>query len=430
MALIVAVALAVVVAAALEFRQPSSGGAVSDRYADLPVLDLSVPDWWTDPAAVTASMHEARAAAAFVPEFGTVSLLRYDTCLAALSDPALLAMEARYFEAQGWTSGPFVDWIRRNVVMMNPPGHTRLRALVSRAFTPRAVSSMRTVAERVANELCDNVDAAGGRVEFVHDWARLLPLQVICDMIGIPRIDVVRMGEWAHGLSLASGMANDDARRAGDEAMNSFNDYVTAMIGERRRRRGDDLLSALIDAEEAGDRLSPEELVAMVVQLIFAGHETTQNLLGNGMFRLLQHPDQMSLLRADPERIPAAVEEMLRYDPPIIFTSRVAATDMDIAGVPVEAGQLVMLNLTAGNHDPRQFVDPDRFDVQRSAVRHLSFGHGMHFCLGANLARLEAEVAFRTLLSRYRSFDEVGESDWTTYTPLRGRQRLDLTAAR
>jgi cytochrome P450 len=403
---------------------------VSDRYADLPVLDLSAPDWWMDPARVTAPMHSAGAHAAFVPDFGTVSLLRYDTCLAALGDPTLMAMEARYFEAQGWTTGPFVDWIRRNVVMMNPPGHTRLRGLVSRAFTPRAVSSMRTVAERVANELCDDVDGAGGGVEFVHDWARLLPLRVICEMLGIPRVDVTQMGAWAAGLSVASGMANDDARRAGDEAMTGFNGYVTAMIAERRGQRGEDLLSALIDAEEAGDRLSPEELVAMVVQLIFAGHETTQNLLGNGMYRLLQHPDQLSLLQADPAMIPAAVEEMLRHDPPIIFTSRVAATDMELGGVPVEASQLVMLNLTAGNHDPAQFAEPARFDVRRSGVRHLSFGHGMHFCLGANLARLEAEVAFGTLLRRYRRFEEVGESDWTSYTPLRGRQRLDLAVVR
>lgn len=403
---------------------------MSDRYADLPVLDLSAPDWWANPARVTAPMHASGAAAAFVPDFGTVSLLRYDTCLAGLNDPALLAMEARYFEAQGWTTGPFVDWIRRNVVMMNPPGHARLRGLVSRAFTPRAVSSMRAVAERVANELCDHVDAESGRVEFVHDWARLLPLRVICEMIGIPRVDVAQMGDWAQGLRLASGMASDDARRAGDEAITSFNGYVTAMIEEQRRQPSEDLLSALIDAEESGDRLTPEELVAMVVQLIFAGHETTQNLLGNGMYRLMQHPDQMALLRDDPALIPAAVEEMLRYDPPIIFTSRVAATDMELDGIPIEAGQLVMLNLTAGNHDPAQFADPARFDVQRSGVRHLSFGHGMHFCLGANLARLEAEIAFSTLLHRYRGFEEVGESDWTTYTPLRGRQRLDLAALR
>ncbi len=403
---------------------------MSDLYQDLPVIDLSLPDWWRDPAVVTAPMLEAGAAAAFVPDFATVSFLRYDTCMEALGDPALLAMGARYFEAQGWTSGPFVDWIRLNVVMMNPPGHTRLRRLVSRAFTPRAVSSMRSAAQRIAGELCDAVDESGGTVEFVHDWARLLPLQVICEMIGVPQVDVGQMGDWAHGLSMASGMASDEARGAGDAAMSGFNEYVTGMIEERRARRSDDLLSALIDAEEAGDRLSAAELVAMVVQLIFAGHETTQNLLGNGMFRLLQHPQQLALLREQPQLIPSAIEEMLRYDPPITFTSRIVTADTEIDGIPVAADQLVMLNLTAGNHDPRRFPQPARFDVTRPDVRPLSFGHGMHFCLGANLARLEAEVAFSTLLSRYATIAEVSESDWTSYTPLRGRQRMDLALGR
>jgi cytochrome P450 len=403
---------------------------VSDLYQDLPVIDLSAPDWWRDPAVVTAPMHDAGAAAAFVPDFATVSFLRYDTCLEALGDPALLAMGARYFKAQGWTSGPFVGWIRLNVVMMNPPGHTRLRRLVSRAFTPRAVSLMRSVAQRVAGELCDGVDDSGGRVEFVHDWARLLPLRVICEMIGVPQVDVAQMGEWAHGLSVASGMASAEGRQAGDAAMSAFNGYVTEMIEERRARRRDDLLSALIDAQEEADRLSSDELVAMVVQLIFAGHETTQNLLGNGLFRLLEHPEQLALLRARPALIPSAIEEMLRYDPPITFTSRIATSDTQIDGITVAADQLVMLNLTAGNHDPRRFPDPAHFDVTRPDVRALSFGHGTHFCLGANLARLEAEVAFTTLLQRYASIAEVGESDWTSYTPLRGRQRLDLVLGR
>jgi cytochrome P450 len=198
------------------------------------------------------------------------------------------------------------------------------------------------------------------------------------------------------------------------------------MIAERREARRDDLLSALIDVEESGDRLTMDELVAMVVQLIFAGHETTQNLLGNGMYRLLEHPEQRALLAREPRRIAGAVEEMLRYDPPIIFTSRIATEAMHVGGIPVDADQLVMLNLTAANHDPTQFAVPGRFDVTRPEIRHLSFGHGAHFCLGASLARFEAEVAFTTLLARYRTFEEVGQSDWTSFTPLRGRQRLDL----
>jgi cytochrome P450 len=403
---------------------------VNDAYGSLPVIDLVAPDWWRDPAVVTAPMHCGGAVAAFVPSFDTVSLLRHEDCLTALNDPALRAMGARYFEMQGWTDGPFIDWIRLNVVMMNPPGHTRLRKLVNRAFTPRAVSAMREVSQRVADELCDEIDRAGGTVEFVHDWARLLPLQVICEMIGIPRVDTAQMADWAHGLSVASGMADPAAREAGDAAMSAFSEYVGAMIDERRVARRDDLLTALVEAEEAGDRLAPDELVAMVVQLIFAGHETTQNLLGNGMYRLLQHPDQLAMLRAQPERIPDAVEEMLRYDPPILFTSRIATTDMELGGLPIAADQLVMLNLTAANHDPARFHEPERFDVTRQDVRHLSFGHGIHFCLGASLARLEAGVAFTTLLRRYSSIEEVGSSDWTAYTPLRGRQRLDLVLRR
>jgi cytochrome P450 len=327
---------------------------------------------------------------------------------------------------QGWTEGPFVDWIRLNVVMMNPPGHTRLRALVTRAFTPKAVASMREVSQRVARELCDEVDASGGTVEFVHDWARVLPLRVVCEMIGIPTVDVTQMAEWAEGLAVASGMADAGAREAGDRAMQGFSAYVSSMIDERGRSRRDDLLSALIDVEESGDRLAMDELVAMVVQLIFAGHETTQNLIGNGMYRLLEHPEQFALLAGEPGRIPAAVEEMLRYDPPIIFTSRIATEAIELAGLGIGADQLVMLNLTAANHDPVQFPKPERFDVTRPEVRHLSFGHGVHFCLGASLARLEAEVAFTTLLARYRTIEQVGQSDWTSYTPLRGRQRLDL----
>ena len=208
--------------------------------------------------------------------------------------------------------------------------------------------------------------------------------------------------------------------------MSGFNGYVAAMVEERTRRAWRRSAQRTHRRGGRGRPAFPDELVAMVVQLIFAGHETTQNLLGNGMYRLLQHPQQLASLRREPDLIPAAVEEMLRYDPPITFTSRIATTDTEIDGIPLAADQLVMLNLTAGNHDPNRFREPARFDVTRPDVRPLSFGYPMHFCLGANLARLEADVAFTTLLSRYGTIAEVGESEWTSYTPLRGRQRLDL----
>jgi cytochrome P450 len=397
-------------------------------YGDLPVIDLAQPDWWRVPAEVTQPMHDAKEAAAYVPGFDTVMFLRYDDCLAGLTDPNLIAMGSRYFEMQGWNEGAFVDWIRLNVVMMNPPGHTRLRKLVNRAFTPRAVAEMRVISQEVARDLCDRVDDNNGIVEFVHDWARVMPLRVVCEMIGIPHVDVDQMADWAARLTEASGVAGPEAREKGDTAMRAFNDYVSAMIAERKASPRDDLLTALINAEEAGDRLTQPELVAMVVQLIFAGHETTQNLLGNGLYRLMENPAHLSALRSDRSLIPNAIEEMLRYDPPILFTSRIAVEATAIAGVPIAADQLVMLNLTAANHDPARFADPARFDVARPDIRHLSFGHGVHFCLGANLARLEADVAFNTLFDRFGKTEWAGDdrSDWTSYTPLRGRQQMPL----
>ncbi len=412
-------------AGAYDCAVAASGGSTMALSA-LPVIDLSADTWWRDPGDTTAPMHAAGAVAAFVPGFETVSFLRYEDCLAGLNDPNLAAMGSRYFRMQGWTSGEFIDWIDRNVVMMNPPDHTRLRRLVARAFTPRAVSDMRMVAARISNELCDEVAANGGHVEFVHDWARVLPLRVICEMIGIPQVDVDLMGEWAYALSVASGVPTQDARDAGDAAMRGFNEYVSAMIAERRARPTGDLLTGLVAAEEDGDRLSALELQAMVVQLIFAGHETTQNLLGNGLYRLLENPVQIDALRTDRARVPGAIEEMLRRDPPILFTSRIAREATEIAGIPVEADQLIMLNLTAANHDPLRFADPLRFDIDRRDNRHLSFGHGVHFCLGANLARLEAEVAFNTLLDRFSSIEETTPSQWAAFTPLRGRERLDI----
>jgi cytochrome P450 PksS len=186
-------------------------------------------------------------------------------------------------------------------------------------------------------------------------------------------------------------------------------------------------LTALIAAEELGDRLDRDELVAMVVQLLFAGHETSRNLIGNLVYRLLEHPDEMARLRADPGLAPSAVEESLRYDPPITFTSRIAHEHLELCGQPVADGQLVVLFLTAANFDPERFVDAYRFDVARADNRHLSFGWGIHHCLGANLARLEGAIAVTTLLERFTRIELTGErSRWTVFTPLRGRERLDL----
>ena len=319
-----------------------------------------------------------------------------------------------------------MDWTRRSIVMVDPPVHTRLRSLVNRAFTPRRVEEVHETTVKIAHELSDAA-ADAGTVELVHDWARLLPLRVICTMLGIPSVDQEQMGRWTEALSAASGMPTEENRVAGNTAMEEFNAFVVEQIETRRANRVTTSLTALIEAEEVGDRLDRDELVAMVVQLMFAGHETSRNLIGNLVYRLLEHPGEMARLRTDPTLAAPAVEESLRYDPPITFTSRIAHEDLELCSLPVARGQLVVLFLTAGNFDPDRFPNAYAFDIARSDNRHLSFGWGIHHCLGANLARLEGAVAVTTLLERFATIELAGEpSRWTAFTPLRGRERLDV----
>jgi cytochrome P450 len=401
----------------------STGGT----YEGLPVVDMAGEDFWREPALTARPLLEAGERVASVPGFETVMLLRHDDCYAALVDPQRLGnIGSRYFELQGWTEGPWVEWTRQSIVMVDPPVHTRLRSLVNRAFTPRRVEEMHETTVKIAHELSDAA-ADAGTVELVHDWARLLPLRVICTLLGVPSVDQEQMGEWTEALSAASGMPSEENRVAGNAAMAEFNGYVVEQVAVRRANPRDDLLTALIEAEEVGDRLDRDELVAMVVQLMFAGHETSRNLIGNLVYRLLEHPDELVRLRADRGLVPSAVEESLRYDPPITFTSRIAHEDLELCGYPVTEGQLVVLFLTAANFDPDRFDDAYRFDVARPDNRHLSFGWGIHHCLGANLARLEGAVAVTTLIDRFARIEPTGDpSQWTAFTPLRGRERLDV----
>jgi cytochrome P450 len=414
--------------------------AASD-YDHLPTVDMTAEPFWREPALTVRPLLESTARAAYTPGFDTVMFLRHRECADALLDGRLGQIGSRFFEMQGWTDGPWIDWTRQNIVMVDPPDHTRLRKLVNRAFTPRAIERMGEVTATIARRLCtEAVEAAETRsIEFVHGWARLVPLHAICELLGIPRLDHERMGAWTEALSAASGVSTPEGQAAGNQAMGEFMAYVGEQIALRRDDPRGDLLSDLIVAEESGDRLSHEELVTMVIQLMFAGHETTRNLLGNLLYRLLERPEQMARLRADRSLIASAVEESMRYDPPITFTSRIAKQDLEIDGLPIAAGQLAVFFLTAANFDPEYWVtqagstDPYIFDIARfdgrTDLRHLSLGYGIHFCLGANLARLEAKVALNVLLDSFSSIELAGHdrSQWTAWTPLRGRERLDLT---
>jgi cytochrome P450 len=385
--------------------------------------------YFRDPHGSVAPLLRAGARAARVPELGTVIFLRHADVAEVLQDRRFGAMGVRYYEQQGWNEGPYIDWVRRTLVFLDPPDHDRLRELLSRAFTPRQVARVRPITGEIASQLASEA-ARAGEVDLYDAFAQRLPLQVICQLLGIPSIDHAEVGEWTAALSLATATPTPEARVAADRAMLAFDDYVGRLVAERRARPGDDLLSALIGVEAQGERLAKDELVAMVVQLLYAGHETTRNLIGNGLFTLLRSPAELARLRGDPALLPRAVEEMLRYEPPILFVSRVALADVELAGVAVRKGDLVHLGLASANRDPEHFADPDRFDVGRVENRHLTFGWGMHFCLGASIARMEGRVAFETLLARFPRIELVGPPPpWAPATALRTLERFPVRLA-
>jgi hypothetical protein len=386
--------------------------------------------FFRDPHGTTGPLLRAGARAARVPELGTVFFLRYADVMEALLDRRFGAIGARYYEQQGWCEGPYIDWVRRTVVFLDPPDHDRLRGMLSRAFTPRQVARVRPITEQLATELIDAALEAR-TVDLYDAFAQRLPLQVICGLLAIPSIDHHAVGEWTAALSLATATPTPEARIGADRAIGAFDDYVSSLIAERRDRPGDDLLSELIAVEESGDRLTKDELVAMVVQMLYAGHETTRNLIGNGLFTLLQHPAQLARLRREPALLPGAVEEMLRFEPPILYVSRVAQAGVEWAGVRVRKGDLVHLGLASGNRDPEHFRHPDEFEVGRSTERNLSFGWGMHFCLGASIARMEGRVAFETLLSRTSKIEWAGPpAVWAPATALRTLEAFPVELTR
>jgi cytochrome P450 len=269
---------------------------------------------------------------------------------------------------------------------------------------------------------------AGARdVDLVADLAAPLPVTVICEMLGIPESDRDQLRAWTHAATVLIDPGDNMAEYVpANEAVQAFDDYLTAVIAERRARPTDDLLSALVLAEEEGDRLSRQELVSMVTLLFGAGHETTVNLIGNGMRAFLDNPDQWRRVVEDPSLVPSAVEEMLRYDSPVQLTGRNVTEDVELEGDTLRRGQQVTVVLGAANRDPDVFADPDRFDVGRNDNRHLAFGGGIHHCLGAPLARIEAQEAVAALAARFPSLEPAGEPVRRETINLRGLASLPV----
>jgi cytochrome P450 len=318
----------------------------------------------------------------------------------------------------------------QSLLFMDPPDHTRLRRLVVRAFTARRVEELRIAAEQTTSELLDqmtNEGASSGDVDLIQMLAYPLPVRIICSLLGVPAGDEGVFAGWSRDLSRSldpSVLRTADADEAIARAEQEMVPYLEDILDFRRRRPGHDLLSALLAIEPEGDEITSSELIDLALLLLVAGHETTVNLIGNGVLALLRAPDQADRLRRSPELIPGAVDELLRFDSPVQMTQRVAAEDLDLGGHEVKIGDEIVLVLGAANRDPAVFDEPDRLDVTRDAQRHVAFGGGLHHCLGASLARMEGQVAISGLLRRFPRLELATPPVRRPTFTLRGLQSL------
>jgi cytochrome P450 len=330
-------------------------------------------------------------------------LTRYPDVMAMLRDPRLIKEPIAAFVAARFGMAVPPPGLGLSMLDRDPPDHTRLRGLVSKAFTPKALESLRPHIQKIVDDLL--TDAAGkGQMDLIEEFAYPLPVRVICEMLGVPVKDHERFKAW--GLDIARGLdaimlpPDSEVGQRSISGRRALAAYFRELIAERRAAPRDDMLSALITAEEAGDKLNEEELLATCILLLVAGHETTVNLIGNGTLALLRHPEQLQKLRENPGLIVTAVEELLRFDGPVQRTARIPSEDLAIGGRTIPKGEMVMPFLGAADRDPAQFPDPDRLDITRADNRHIAFGMGIHFCLGAPLARMEGQIAINTLLAR------------------------------
>ena len=309
---------------------------------------------------------------------------------------------------------------------LDPPEHTKVRGLVAHGFTQRAVNSLEPRIAKMVDELLDEV-AGKPRFDLIQDIAFPLPITVIAELLGVPPEDRDQFREWSEVVALdVDPLLDSQQIRDVQRTVEELFDYLEKIAEDRRRRPQDDLVTALVNAEEDGERLSREDLLINIVLVLVAGNETTRNLIGNGTLALLRNPDQLERLRDDSSLLDSAIDEMLRYDSPVQLDSRIARESVEIGGKRIEPGQRVLCALGAANHDPEVFPDPERFDVGRAPRNHLSFGRGIHYCLGAPLAKLEARVAFAGLLSRFESFRLVEEPRYRDQITLRGLEELWL----
>ncbi|MCP3902527.1 MAG: cytochrome P450 [Planctomycetes bacterium] len=399
----------------------------------LVIDDLMAPDVIADPHAYYRELRETDPVH-WNERWGGWVLTRYEDVVRVLRDSKRFSSDRMGFLARELDSherneiAPIFDVLSKWMVFADPPDHTRLRILLNRHLTPKSVEQYRPMVRDIVNGLLDGAQATG-RMEVVRDFAYLVPMTAILELLGCAELDRDCVKEWSEQLGAFFFIRADEPRRReiACEGLESLTELLTPVIERKRTERGDDMISVLLDAEDEGT-ISPEEVLATCVLFVFGGHETTMNLIANGTLALMRHPDQWNLLRYEPLRIEDAVEELLRFDGSVKATVRWAKEDAEIGDRKIEQGQRVLVSLSGANRDPEVFTEPDVLDITRSPNAHVAFAHGIHVCIGANLARLEAQEAFTGLTSRLQvPTAEIDEIEYFPTVVGRAIKRLPIS---
>lgn len=399
---------------------------VSSAEVDRLLFELTQPTGREDPYPRYEALR--RTAPVALAEDGAIVLTRYADCHAVLHDHSLGRPDSdEFFTSLGlsnWRDLPAVWSLNSSMLLANPPRHTRLRRLVSRSFTARTVQQLRTSVAELVETLLERLEGGG---DFVEEFAFPLPVAVIGELLGVPEADRGAFRTLVRDWTMVLDAFDLDVLATANEAAAQIRSYLGDLADERRRRPQDDLISSLVAVtDDDGAVLDEDEVVTMAALLFSAGFETTTHLLGNGLVALLANPDQAELLMNDPDAVPSAVEELVRYDSSVQITTRLALTATEVAGVPIPEGSRLVCYLGAANRDPDRFTDPERLDVARQQGGPLSFGGGIHYCLGAPLARLEAQLALPAVLTRYPDLRLAGGAERRAGLTLRGYTQLPV----
>jgi cytochrome P450 PksS len=402
--------------------------------------DFYSPETMRDPFAFYSRLREQQEPLFHLDDVygmgGAWVALRYDDVVEILKDPRFVKDMRKFLPSQdkqessgdSTSKGSFLAWWMNmpNMLTVDPPDHTRLRRLASKAFTPRMIEELRPRIQQITDELIDAVQGQG-HMDLIADFAYPLPIIVISEILGIPSADRDQFRDWTE--SLMKSVMDPQRETSAIATLEAFVHYIKTLVAEKREHPGNDLTSGLVQTYEEGDVLSENELLSTIWLLITAGHETTVNLIGNGVLALLQHSDQLQLLQNDPSLLPSAIEELLRYAGPVMVGNRFADEDISMNGKVIRKGEMVLFSLTAASIDPQQFSNPEVLDITREENQHLAFGKGIHYCMGAPLARMEGQIAIGTLLHRIPTLRLASNPDQLTwsYSKFRALASLSVT---